>query len=125
MLLLDPLALINLKETGQCTLQFPEALFDMDYPGHYLRRIKNLSLTIPCVVGPYTSVNCTVALVTNKVRIDNSAADSADYIKDSHFLVNVAASIASSAQNDSGLFTLNFKDERYLPFEGSGVNNPG
>ena len=27
----------------------------------------------------------------------------------------------SSGQNDSGMFELNFRDERYLPFEGSGV----
>jgi len=27
----------------------------------------------------------------------------------------------STAQNDSGLFELNFRDERYLPFEGAGV----
>src|SRR5262249_34559588 len=27
----------------------------------------------------------------------------------------------SSAQNDSGVFELNFHDERYLPFEGVGV----
>lgn len=26
-----------------------------------------------------------------------------------------------SSQNDSGMFELNFKDERYLPFEGAGV----
>ena len=31
-------------------------------------------------------------------------------------------SIATShAQNDSGLFELNFRDERYLPFEGAGA----
>jgi hypothetical protein len=27
----------------------------------------------------------------------------------------------SNAQNDSGLFELNFRDERYLPFEGTGA----
>jgi len=27
----------------------------------------------------------------------------------------------SNAQNDSGMFELNFRDERYLPFEGAGV----
>jgi hypothetical protein len=124
LLLLDPIALINLKEAGQCTVQLPEAFFDMDYPGHYLRRIKSLSLTIPCVVGPYTSVNCTLTLISNKIRIDNAAADPKDYVKDSHFMVNFAAtqSIATStAQNDSGLFVINFNDERYLPFEGAGV----
>jgi hypothetical protein len=31
-------------------------------------------------------------------------------------------SIATShAQNDSGMFELNFRDERYLPFEGAGA----
>ena len=123
LLLLDPMALINLKETGQCIVQFPEALFDMDYPGHYLRRIKSIGITIPCVVGPYTSPNCTLTLVTNKVRIDNSASDS-DYGKDLHFVTNFAASesiATSSGQNDSGLFMVNFNDERYLPFEGAGV----
>jgi hypothetical protein len=29
----------------------------------------------------------------------------------------------SHAQNDSGLFELNFRDERYLPFEGAGANS--
>ena len=27
----------------------------------------------------------------------------------------------STGQNDGGLFELNFRDERYLPFEGAGV----
>ena len=126
LLLLDPRALINLKETGQCIVQLPEAFFDMDYPGHYLRRVKSLSLTIPCVVGPYTSVNCTLTLLNNRIRVNNAAADPKDYVKDSHFLLNFAAtqSIATStAQNDSGLFEVNFRDERYLPFEGAGVTS--
>ena len=44
---------------------------------------------------------------------------------DSRFSVDyspLGQSIATSgAQNDSGLFELNFRDERYLPFEGAGV----
>ncbi len=124
LLLLDPMALINLKETGECTVQFPEALFDMDYPGHYLRCIESLGITIPCVVGPYTSINCTLTMASNKIRFDNTAADKTDYVKDSHYVTNFAAAesiVTSSGQNDSGLFVLNFNDERYLPFEGAGV----
>src|SRR5262249_52635261 len=52
-----PMALITLKQTGQCEIFLPESLFDADYPGHYMRRIKSVSLTLPCVVGPYTSIN--------------------------------------------------------------------
>src|SRR5258708_3579831 len=68
----DPMALIALKETGTCVVTLPEALCDMDYPGHYMRRIKNVSLTIPCVTGPYTNVNCTLTLLSNQVRADNN-----------------------------------------------------
>ena len=37
------------------------------------------------------------------------------------FIIPINAIAASSGQNDSGIFELNFKDERYLPFEGAGV----
>jgi hypothetical protein len=122
----DPLALIALKETGHCSVSLPEALFDMDYPGHYIRRIKSVSLTIPAVIGPYTSINCTLTLLKNKVRVDNNAED--DYKEDDHqddrfiYDFGTVQSIATShAQNDSGMFELNFRDERYLPFEGAGA----
>jgi hypothetical protein len=124
LVLLDPIALITLKETGQCNISLPEAFFDMDYPGQFMRRIKSVSLTIPCVTGPYTSVNCTLTLVGSKIRVDNIATSPEDYTQESHFVTNLAAtqSIAtSSAQNDSGMFELNFRDDRYLPFEGAGV----
>lgn len=127
LMLHDPLALIALKQTGKCEVFFPEALFDADYPGHYMRRIKSVSLTVPCVVGPYTSINCTLTLLGNKTRISSLAGS--QYAEDANngdprFVNDFAAlqSIATShAQGDSGMFELNFRDERYLPFEGAGV----
>jgi len=124
--MLDPIALMMLKETGQCFVSLPEWLFDMDYPGHYMRRIKSVSLTIPCVAGPYTSVNCTLTLLWNSVRISSVSSDPYRRKKpdDKRFRDNVGAIqsiVTSSGQNDSGVFELNFRDERYLPFEGAGV----
>jgi hypothetical protein len=122
-----PLALISLKETGVCEMMLPETFFDTDYPGHYMRRIKSLSLTIPCVVGSYTAVNCTLTLLTNKTRISGDPGDQyAEDLEngDTRFVNNFAAvqSIATShGMNDAGLFEINFRDERYLPFEGAGV----
>ena len=126
LVLLDPLALIALKETGQCLVNIPEAYFDVDYPGHFMRRVKSLGLTIPCVTGPYTSVNCTVTLLESKVRWDPSGPGYAEAPAgaDGRFFYNFSAtqSIATStAQNDSGMFEVNFRDERYLPFEGAGA----
>jgi hypothetical protein len=123
----DPVALVELKQTGTCAIDLPEAFFDADYSGHFMRRIKTASLTIPAVVGPYTSVNCTLTLLTNKTRVKPIVGDS--YVErldteDERFVSNFASiqSVAtSSGQNDSGLFELNFRDERYLPFEGAGA----
>jgi hypothetical protein len=123
----DPHALISLKETGSCELQLPEELFDLDFPGHYMRRIKAMSVSIPCIAGPYTSVSATLTLLHDKTRV-NSVTGS-QYGEEGEGLddrfVNkfgMLQSIATSnAQNDNGLFELNFRDERYLPFEGAGA----
>jgi hypothetical protein len=123
---LDPLALIQLRQTGECFVNLPEVLFDLDYPGHYMRRIKSVSMTIPCVTGPYISVNCTLTLLKSSIR-KNSTLLGGEYSRqdgDPRFEDNIGAiqSIAtSSAQSDSGLFDPNLHDERYLPFEGAGV----
>lgn len=125
----NPLALLELKENGICEFALPEVLFDMDHPGHYMRRIKSVALTVPCVVGPYTSLNCTLQLLEHKFRINAIAKDKNDYLEktdgteDRFSTVNVPiTSIAvSSGQNDSGVFELNFRDERYIPFEGAGA----
>jgi hypothetical protein len=125
LLLLDPLALVELRESGQCYFSLPEEIFDLDYPGHYFRRIKSVSLTLPCVVEPYTAISCTLRQVKNSIRINTS--DSENYPPqpaDPRFIENnipVNAIATSNGQNDSGIFELNFRDERYLPFEGAGV----
>jgi hypothetical protein len=131
--LLDPLALVKLRETGRCFLRLPEEVFDLDFPGHYFRRIKSVSLTLPCVTGPYTTISCTLRLLKNSVRIntangdngyprntddDGAPADDPRFIENN---IPVKAIAASGGQNDSGVFELNFRDERYLPFEGAGA----
>jgi hypothetical protein len=104
----------------------PEVLFDMDNAGHYMRRIRSVQLTLPCVAGPYTSVSCKLTLLENKWRKDSSGDDYPESIDafDIRFVYNTGGtqSIAtSSGQNDSGMFQLNYSDERYLPFEGAGA----
>ena len=98
----------------------------MDYPGHYLRRIRTIGLTIPCVVGPYTSINCTLTLLNSRLRKNTTLNTGTDkYIEapasgDPRFVYSFSSTqsiTTSGAQNDSGLFELNFRDERYLPFE--------
>lgn len=130
--LTNPYALLQIKENGSAYFEIPEELFDTDHPGQYMRRIKSVSVTIPCITGPYSGVNGKLTLLSSSIR-KTTEIDSGDpegsYPKrtdgtEDRFIENIAMiqSIATStAQNDSGLFTLDFRDERYLPFEGAGA----
>lgn len=128
---LFPKAILDLKKKGlqKCTITLPEWLFDMDHPGQYLRRIKSVSISIPCVAGPYTTVAAKLTLNKNSIRKSalstpttyKSQMDSLDPTYISTYFMGGQSIATSSAQNDSGMFELNFKDERYLPFEGAGV----
>jgi Tc toxin complex TcA C-terminal TcB-binding domain len=95
---LNPLALWNLRTAGRTgAFTVPTWLFDLDFPGHTHRRIKSVSLSVPCVVGPYRGVHGILSCTSE----------------------SLARRIAtSSGQNDAGVFQLDFRDERYLPFEG-------
>ncbi len=126
---LSPAALRDLQETGECELELPEALFDLDHPGHYLRRIRGVRLTIPAVVGPYSSLGVRLELDRHKTRMENTVTDADDYPEqpleaDARFRYGYGGGEAiatSSAVADGGVFNLDFRDERYLPFEYSGV----
>ena len=139
----DPVALLLLRQSGECFVSLPEYLFDADHPGHYLRRIKNVSLSVPSVVGPYASINCRLSLIHSEIRVsldqngstayprernadnpDDRFADvNAESVGGSLFVLSreTAAMVTSHAQGDSGLFETNLRDERYLPFEGAGA----
>ena len=130
--MLNPLALIELRVTGKCYVSLPEELFDLDFQGHYFRRIKSVSLSIPCIAGPYTTVNCSLRLLKNTIRVNTSMGDEGYvhnhdeglWIDDDRFRANnvpVTSIATSTGQNDAGMFDFNFRDERYLPFEGAGA----
>ena len=144
-----PLEFLRLRTTGRCEIEIPEWMFDLDSPGMYMRRIKSVSLTIPCVTGPYTGVHCRLTLLGSTTRVDPVLRPPAheccyppepccddcgdeDRLGREYELCpddpravrqhDARQAIAtSSGQNDSGLFQLNFDDPRYLPFEYMGA----
>lgn len=127
---LDPIALLQLKATGSCEISIPEWLFDLDCPGHYMRRIKTLSVSIPCVVGPYTSVNCTLSLQKSILRRSPLLKDGEMYAREDSeddrfrdYFGTIQSIVTSNAQSDTGIFELNLRDERFLPFEGAGAES--
>jgi hypothetical protein len=126
---LDPLALLTLKSTGTCPVTIPEWLYDRDCPGHYMRRLKTVALSMPSVVGPYTSVHCTLSLLRSSVRKSPTLKDGeyarqgADDDRFVDYIGAVQSIVTSGASADGGLFETNLRDERFLPFEGAGAES--
>ena len=129
----DPQALANLKSGNSASFDLTERDFDFDFPGHYCRKIKTVSVSLPVVVGPYQNVHATLTQLTNKTII----SDDSDGLKAAEYLLgadggaqtsSLVSDLRPSQQiaisqtvDDAGLFMLNFNDERYLPFEGTGA----
>jgi hypothetical protein len=132
-----PTALTALKETGACEFTLSNTLFELDYPGHYCRQIKTVALSIPAIVGPYQHLKATLTQSSNSTLL--RPAQNAFLPPPAQSLPQDALELdlnsiqvrtgwrsperiaISSGINDSGTFQLNFGDERYLPFEGTGV----
>src|ERR1051325_707883 len=103
-----------------------------------MRRLKNVTVTIPSVSGPYNGVHCGLTLLRTATRVSSllslPPAQCCNTCKcgngyeacphDPRIVRQYAATEAiatSSGNNDSGMFELNIHDERYLPFEFRGA----
>ena len=64
-----PMAFLLLKTGEECDVEIPEWWYDLDYPGHYMRRLKQVSLSLPCVAGPFTGVHCRLQLLSSAIRV--------------------------------------------------------
>ncbi|AWK43740.1 insecticidal toxin complex protein TccB [Photorhabdus laumondii subsp. laumondii] len=121
----------KLKTEGKVDFPLSEKLFDNDYPGHYLRQIKTVSVTLPTLIGPYQNVKATLTQTSSSTlltadingvkRLNDPTGKEGDA---THIVTNLRASqqvALSSGINDAGSFELRLEDERYLSFEGTGA----
>ena len=83
--------------------------FVPDYNNVGDRRIKSVGISLPMLVGPYQDVCAT--LTQSSSMLSGGMGTQSQTIA------------LSTGVDESGLFTLNFEDERLLPFEGSGVTS--
>ncbi|WP_264328552.1 MULTISPECIES: neuraminidase-like domain-containing protein [unclassified Wolbachia] len=129
---LSPIAINELKTQGSCKFALTEKMFDLDFPGHYCRKIKSIRITIKAEVAPYQDIHATLQQTANRVVLKpeieaiRSLLDENNELSDNQSLrvncnTNQQIAISKGNQEDSGLFELNFNDERYLPFEGTGA----
>jgi Tc toxin complex TcA C-terminal TcB-binding domain len=129
---LDPLALLRLRATGGCEFSLTEDLFDRDFPGHYRRQVRTVSVSFTDAVGAVLPVAAVLTQTTHRTVL---AADqkAVRYLLDPTGTApdtvrvdwradqQIALSDVPDGYENNGLFELNYSDDRYLPFEGTGA----
>jgi hypothetical protein len=123
----NPMALLKLKYTGECIFEVSEHFLIRQRPELCNWRIRALSVTMPCVTGPFTTVSAKLTLLKNSCRIKSIPA--APYERDFENddprfrdnLVPIQSICTSTGQNDFGLHEFRFEDSRYNPFECAGA----
>ena len=128
-------ALALLLLTGECEFQLSEQLFNQDFPGHYFRVIKSIELEIITTkeVQPYDSVSATLIQLSNKSLLspdisgvrylmgESTEAPDPSIVR-SNWRANQQIAVSKPNTRDDGMFILNFfLDDRYFPFEGTGL----
>jgi hypothetical protein len=119
---LDPVALFTLQATGKCDFRVPEWLFDLDRPGHYMRRIRRVSVVIPAVVGPNSNLAVRVTLLGSSLRRSpGGAAYSRQGSEDPRFLDFTSAVEVTLPGMAADAFEAPSTRDQLLPFEGYGA----
>jgi hypothetical protein len=112
-----PLEFQQFRETGQLIFVTPMELFDRDFPGHYLRLIRRVRVSMIALTPPTRGVRATLsASGISRVVI---GGDSFETVTARRSGETVAF---TSPLNATGLVELEPEGELLLPFEGMGVD---
>jgi hypothetical protein len=116
---LAPIEFARFRDTGVLVIGTPQALFDRDFPGHYLRLVKRMRLSVIALIPPTEGIRATLTTPgTSRVVIAGDAFRTVVVRRDPE-TVGV-----SSPLEATGLFELvpDSQPELLLPFEGTGVD---
>lgn len=105
------------RDTGVLTFATPEALFDQEFPGHYLRLVKRVKVSLIALVPPVRGVRA--SLSASGISRSVVAGDKFATVTLSRSPETIAF---TSPLNASGLFELEPENGMLLPFEGMGVD---
>ncbi|QQQ78159.1 hypothetical protein IOD16_06715 [Saccharothrix sp. 6-C] len=128
---LDPAAALRLTGSGSCEFTLPEELFDRDFPGHFRRQIRTVTLTFVGADGEAAQPNATLTQLGHKTVLapDPKAVrhlldpkePPPDTLRGDWRASQQIALSQPEGQENNGLFELRYDDSRYLPFEGTGA----
>jgi GH15 family glucan-1,4-alpha-glucosidase len=113
-----PQEFIDFRRTGELSFQTPMSWFDQDFPGHYLRLIRQVSLSVVALVPTSRGIRATLdnngmSLVTTQSLTGFSDVT----LRREPGTISVTATSVAT-----GVFTADPSPSMLLPFQGSGVD---
>ena len=111
-----PVAFQRFRETGMMDFTTLPQWFEQDFPGHYLRLIRDVRVSVVALVPPQRGIHATLSNDGFSQVMVGPPFNSRTII------YRLPESVAlSSPHNATGLFELRPDDPMLFPFEGSGV----
>lgn len=114
---LSPWEFARFRESGVLVFATPMSLFDRDHPGHYMRLIHNVKVSVVGLIPPVAGIHAT--LTSDRISRVVVGGDLFQVTQIAHGPNQVAL---SSPQESSGIFELDPQSEILRPFEGIGVD---
>jgi hypothetical protein len=109
----------GLRKNGTMRFATPSSLFDWDFPGHYLRTIRTVRVSVLALVPGVDGIKATLSSTgTSRVVVNSNGLFNPVVIK------SLPQTVALTASRDAnGVFDLQAVDPaQLLPFEGMGVD---
>jgi hypothetical protein len=114
---LAPFEFARFRESGIITFATPLELFDRDFPGHYLRQVKRMRVSVIALVPPVQGIRAT--LTSSRVSRVVIGGDLFQTVRVERGPEQIAL---TSPRDASGLLDLEAHSELLRPFEGIGVD---
>ncbi|HWB64576.1 MAG TPA: hypothetical protein VG603_13765, partial [Chitinophagales bacterium] len=105
-------------QTGEITFETLLSYFDMDFPGHYLRLIKQVKVSVIALIPPTQGIKATLLSSGNSHVVIGGQTFQDTVVRRSPEMVAL-----SGTRDATGVFSLQMQDPKLLnPFEDTGVH---
>jgi hypothetical protein len=112
-----PVEFVDFLRTGLISFTTPIAWFDQDFPGHYQRLIRQVSVSVVALVPPSRGIRATLsASGISQVTAANDGTFSQVTLRRDPQTVAFTSPVSAT-----GVFQVDLQPDMLLPFEGSGV----
>jgi sugar lactone lactonase YvrE len=115
---LYPEAFQQFRKTGILPFDTTLVMFDKDFPGHYIRLIRQVKTSVIALIPPNEGIKATLSSKGNSKVVTKTGAFYQKVDLNNKGSETVAL---TSAQNATGMFELQATNNKLNPFEGIGV----